>query len=83
VKKHTRIYLNDFGYGEQDVILCEICGSPAVDVHHIKYRSRLGKDEIENLMALCRVHHDLAHAEKITEKQLTEIHLKFISYAKR
>ena len=53
--------MNFFGYGEQDFIPCEVCNQRANDVHHIEARGMGGsklKDNIENLMALCRKHHD-------------------------
>lgn len=51
------------GYDETDWIPCEIygCECEAVDVHHIERRGMGGsktKDTIENLMGLCRYHHD-------------------------
>lgn len=49
-----------FGYGPEDYIPCEVCGNKAVDIHHIVARgmgSGKGKDEIENLMGLCRPCH--------------------------
>ena len=60
MKKHTKIYLKHFGYGMEDYIPCEVCGSRAVDIHHIDCRGMGGsksKDEIENLMAVCRSCH--------------------------
>ena len=37
---------------------CEKCGSnKKVEIHHIKFRSQGGKTELDNLIALCRVHH--------------------------
>lgn len=60
MKSHTKIYLKHFGYGGEDFIPCEVCGSRAVDIHHIECRGMGGtriKDEIENIMALCREHH--------------------------
>jgi len=60
MKKHTKLYLDHFGYGEYDFIPCELCGSRAVDIHHIDCRGMGGgktKDKIENLMALCRACH--------------------------
>jgi len=75
---YKKKYLKHFGYGDQDFVPCEVCGSTSHDVHHINYRSRLGSDDIENLMALCRYHHDLAHAEVFTQDMLQEIHNAFI-----
>lgn len=43
---------------------CRACGRPAVDPHHIVTRARyLGDDVPENIMPLCRAHHDEFHAE--------------------
>lgn len=58
--KHVKVYMDYFGYGEQDVIPCEVCGARAVDIHHINGRGK-GKDVIKNLVALCRYHHNAAH----------------------
>ena len=32
-----------------------------LDAHHIVFRSRGGSDELDNLVSLCRIHHDLIH----------------------
>lgn len=45
-----------------DFVPCEVCGSRAVDIHHIDARGAGGdqtgeKDTIENLMAVCRSCH--------------------------
>ena len=60
MKKHTKIYLDYFEYGTDDYIPREVCRRKAVDIHHIVARGMgggKGKDEIENLMALCRECH--------------------------
>lgn len=75
--KYKKIYFDYFGYGEQDVILCENCGKVAVDVHHIDSKGMGGsktKDYIENLVALCRSCHNAAHKGQITQGDLTYIH---------
>ena len=76
-------YLKYFGYGEQDFVPCEICGKMAVDVHHIKYRSQGGKDNIENLMALCRYHHNQAHNNKVHRQVFQTRHEMFINAYKK
>ena len=78
MQRHTKIYFKYFDYGEQDIILCECCKRPAVDVHHVQGRGK-GKDVIENLMALCRRCHDLAHMEKISKGELQYIHNNFLN----
>lgn len=60
MKAHTKIYMDHFGYGIDDFIPCEVCMKKAVDVHHIERRGMGGnktKDEIGNLMAVCRECH--------------------------
>lgn len=67
MQQHTKNYFNAFGYDQSDFIPCEVCGSPSVDIHHVILRSKFGsktkheQDAIENIIALCRHHHDLAH----------------------
>lgn len=73
MKKHTKVYLEYFGYGADDFIPCEVCHKRAVDIHHIVARGMGGskeKDAIENLMALCRE----CHVEYGDKKQ----HLDFL-----
>lgn len=60
MKNHTKVYLKHFGYGGEDFIPCEVCGNRAVDIHHIECRGMGGtskKEDINNLMALCRSCH--------------------------
>ena len=71
VQKHTKIYFDYFGYDKSDFIPCEVCGSKAVDIHHIKPRGMGGTrkpDRITNLMALCRI----CHAKYGDNKQWVE-----------
>lgn len=71
MKRHTKIYMNHFGYGQQDFIPCEVCGRTAVDINHIEARGMGGskqKDTIENLMAMCRECH-LMYADKKQYKE--------------
>jgi len=79
LKKHTKIYLNYFGYDETDFIGCEICGKLAVDIHHLIAKGMGGsktKDYIENLIALCREHHVECHSNKDFNNKAKEIHLQ-------
>lgn len=83
MKPHTKIYMDFFGYSEEDFIPCEVCSQRAVDIHHLKSRGMGGdpkkkKDVIENLMALCRkCHEDFGDISLLREK-LSELHLKFM-----
>jgi hypothetical protein len=81
MKNHIKVYLKEMGYDESDFIPCEIpgCGQRAVDVHHIDCRGMGGtnsKDVIENLMALCRNHHNEYGDIKELKEILQQIHLK-------
>lgn len=46
---------------ERDNGLCVLCGAQATEVHHIVFRSQLGKSNLENLACLCRECHMMAH----------------------
>ena len=61
---YKKVYQEFFGYCDDDVVLCEICGAAAVDIHHIFYKQQGGKNNIENLIGLCRSCHDRAHFKK-------------------
>lgn len=77
MKKHTRIYMNYFGYYETDFIPCEVCGHKAVDIHHINSRGMGGSkeaDKIDNLQALCRECHIKYGDKKQYKEFLQDIH---------
>lgn len=81
MQKHTKIYLDYFGFNQTDFIGCEICGQKAVDIHHIECRGMGGsknKDHIENLQAVCRSCHTEYGDIKEFKDKLKEIHLKYM-----
>ncbi len=81
MRKHTKIYMDYFGYGKEDFISCEVCGKRAVDIHHINCRGMGGskdKDTIENLMAVDRECH-LKYGDKKEHMDfLKEKHQEFM-----
>lgn len=77
MQKYIKIYIDYFGYGEQDKIPCEMGCGITVDVHHIYGRGK-GKDVITNLIGLCRDRHTDAHLCKISKSELETIHLNFM-----
>jgi 5-methylcytosine-specific restriction endonuclease McrA len=82
MKKHVKIYLDHFGYVEQDIIPSELSGKPAEAIHHIRLKSQMGKDEIENLMALTIDEHDQAHFKLkpyLKREKLQKKHLEFMN----
>lgn len=65
---HVKTYLDYFDLIDGEVWMCEACGhshkiNNGLDIHHILPRSRGGKDNIDNLMCLCRRCHDKVHNE--------------------
>jgi 5-methylcytosine-specific restriction endonuclease McrA len=83
MQKHIKIYLKHFGYDATDFIACEYCGKPGNDIHHLTARSRGGKDEIENLMCLCReCHHEVHFGTKIKNENLKIVHQVRLSECK-
>ena len=74
---HKRIYMNEMGCGEDDILLCETpklvnmqCTYRADEIHHIRFRSEGGKDILENLVALCKNCHDKAHGKNHGNKKM-------------
>lgn len=79
MKPYTKTYLTFFGYDESDFIKCEMpdCHRQAVDICHIDARGMGGsklKDNIENLMAKCREHHEEYGDKKQYKEMLKAIH---------
>jgi len=67
---HKQVYMKELNICREEVVLCEVCGAVACDVHHILFKSQGGTNEIHNLIALDRNCHDKAHG-KIPGKELT------------
>ena len=68
MRKHTKIYMDFFDYGETCTILCEMmCGEKATDIHHIERRTRnkVTNDFVENLVGLCRDCHIKAESDSM------------------
>lgn len=79
MKGYTKEYYRYFRYGLDEFVPCEVCGSRAVDIHHIDCRGMGGsssKNNIENLMALCRSCHLEYGDKKHYMDFLNEVHSK-------
>lgn len=75
MQKHTKIYMNHFGYSLADWLPCENCGGTATSVHHLQFRSQLGGNDPVNLMALCfDCHHKAHNSNREFNEKLKEIH---------
>ena len=82
MKKYTKQYFSYFGYALDDFLPCEVCGGKSVDIHHIDCKGMGGstlKDNIENIMAVCRSCH-LEYGDKKDQIDfLRKKHLNFIN----
>jgi hypothetical protein len=77
MKNHVKKYFEYFGYDKNSFIECEVCGAKAVDIHHIERRGMGGSksaDTIENIMALCRKHHEEFGDKKQWKEWLIKLH---------
>lgn len=43
---------------------CALCGSPFIQMHHIRYGAVGRKTYMGNVIPLCKKHHDLVHTNK-------------------
>ena len=77
MQKHIVNYRKRFNIGDQDVTMCEVCGSVANSIHHIVFKSQCGTNEVDNLIAFCQHDHDRSHGKvkgkELTREQLQEI----------
>lgn len=81
MKKYTKDYFKHFGYSLEDFMPCEVCGEKAVDLHHIDCKGMGGstsKDNIKNIMAVCRQCHLNFGDKKEHMDFLKETHLNFL-----
>jgi hypothetical protein len=82
MKNHVKVYFDYFGYDVSSFIPCEICSQRAVDIHHIRARGMGGskkKDDITNLMALCRTCHiEYGDIQELVDT-LQELHDKVLN----
>lgn len=83
MQKHTKIYFDyfDIAYdpigGWHEYKKCEVhnCPGGIVDIHHIDGRGK-NKDEIENLMGLCRKCHNRANTYLLSKEDLIKMHFE-------
>lgn len=69
---HKKVYMKFLKIGPEDIVICEVCGRVAVDIHHIRFKSQGGEDKIKNLIALCRHCHDISHGKVRGEELVRE-----------
>lgn len=79
--KHTKTYIEHFEYGTLDFMPCELLGVRANDVHHIENRGAGGttkEEDINNLMALDRLVHQIYGDNKNHMEFLQDAHNRFM-----
>lgn len=85
MQKHTKNYIDFFGIGEQDVILCTVRNAPCNDLHHVYIKGMGGRktyerngdtfdiNGVENIIALCRGCHVKAHSGQLDREYLYKL----------
>jgi len=73
MKKYIKDYMDFHDIGEQDIVLCKVCGAQAVDLHHIVFKSTRVDDSPSNLIPVCRKCHEACHSRKLTEEYLKSL----------
>lgn len=79
MQNYQKIYLDYFGLTKEDFMFCEVCMGEAQEIHHLN--GRLGdKNNIKNLVAICRSCHTTQHKHNSREnrEKLKELHQKFM-----
>jgi len=51
---------------------CVYCGSPYIEMHHVKFRSQGGRGKYRNLIPLCKTHHNRAHTDREFSEMLRD-----------
>jgi hypothetical protein len=79
MQKYIKIYCDYFDIKTENELICEACGKPGNDIHHIHGRGK-DMDVIKNLMALCRKHHERAHGtiHPVSKGEFQLIHNYFL-----
>jgi hypothetical protein len=54
-------------YFEKKARECDLCGDPAVELHHITYRN-LGRERLQDVVPLCRFCHEGTHDHARTDR---------------
>ena len=78
MQKHTKVYLDFFGYDQSDTIYCEMCNSVAQDIHHLEKRNKTKNDFIENLIGVCRDCHIKAESDSSFNAYCRIKHLELV-----
>lgn len=69
---HTKIYMEHFGFDISDFIPCTVCGGRATEIHHLDKNHQ--NNDIENLAAVDRKHHDKCHADPVYNESVKALH---------
>lgn len=71
---------------ERESYTCVLCTNAATDLHHVTPRSQAGRNIPQNLVALCRRHHDTVHGviwnsyvQEFTQEEAMQTILEYVS----
>lgn len=71
---HWRAFTKSYHEDRATAKECFVCGSSTYDLHHITY-ARLGHEQFEDVIALCRSHHEEVHRVARAGKKLRDAHI--------
>ena len=60
-KKEEKVYQETYNLFNG---CCALCGSPYIQMHHIRYGACGRKTYMGNVIPLCNFHHNLVHSNK-------------------
>ena len=60
-KKEEKVYKETYNLFNG---CCALCGSPYIQMHHIRYGACGRKTYMGNVIPLCNFHHNLVHSNK-------------------
>ena len=85
MQKYIKTYMDSRWYDSTEFIPCEVCWNcKNVDIHHIEWRIWDKLNNPDNLIALCRYHHEYTHRHNTEsrKKYLKEISNSTIVFKK-
>ncbi len=89
MQSYTKKYMDHFGFDISDYIPCELelhdlgCTGKSTEIHHIRGRGPDFTDNVNNLIALCRSCHNVAHSSAELTEMVQKVHNAYIKQHKQ
>ena len=80
MQNYKKNFVDHYGYCEWEFIPCAICGTAAIELHHVTKKSETKakwRDNVENLLPLCSLCHMDCEARKYTPEEQQEYRQKW------